>query len=62
MRNLIEWLKGKKTYLIAGTIVILGFLQGTDIFVLPDWCWPILGACGLATIRAGVNKVSSSIK
>lgn len=59
---MIKFLKGKKTYIIAGTICVLGFLQGTGIFILPDYVWPILGGLGLTTLRAGVNKVAESVK
>ena len=62
MENLIELLKGKKTYIVAIAILILGGLQGLGVFVVPEWAWPILGALGLTTIRAGVNKVAEEIK
>ena len=62
MNDLNKWLRGKKTYLVAAAIVVLGFLQGMDVFVVPGWAWPIIGAIGLGTLRAGVNKVSDAIK
>jgi hypothetical protein len=57
-----EWLKGKKTYLIGILIALLGVLQGLEVFVLPEWAWPILGAVGLTTLRAGVDAVSAGVK
>jgi len=60
--KVIEFLKGKKTYIIAATVVILGFLQGTGIYVVPEWVWPIVGSLGLATIRSGVNTVAKTVK
>jgi len=62
MEKLIEWARGKKTYIIAIVVVVLGLLQGLDIFVLPDAVWPIIAACGLATLRSGVNKVAGAVK
>ena len=62
MNELIEFLKGKKTYIIAIAIVVLGFLQGMEVFIVPEWAWGILGALGLASLRAGVNKVADTIK
>ncbi len=62
MNEVIEFLKGKKTYFIAGAIAVLGTLQGLGVFVVPEVAWTILGALGLAFIRAGVNKVSDAVK
>ena len=62
MNNVIEFLKGKKTYIIAIAIAILGVLQGLEIFVVPEWAWAIIAAVGLGTIRAAVTKVSDVIK
>ncbi len=62
MNDLLEALKGKKTYLITALVVILGALQGLDVFIMPDWSWPIIGAIGLGTLRAGVNKIAETVK
>ena len=62
MNEVIEFLKGKKTYIIAIAIVVLGTLQGLGIFVVPEIAWTILGALGLAFVGAGVNKVSDAVK
>lgn len=60
--NIIEFLKGKKTYIIAIAIVVLGILQGYGIFAVPEWVWPIIGGLGLGTLRAGVNKIAETVK
>lgn len=62
MNEIWTFLKGKKTYIIGIVIAILGVLQGLDIFTLPEWAWPIIAAAGLATLRAGVNKVAEGVK
>jgi len=62
MQEIIDFLKGRKTYILAIGTLILGALQGFDIFVLPEWVWPIIAACGLASLRAGVNKISDVVK
>jgi len=62
MEDLIKWLKGKKSYIIAIAIMVLGFLQGFGIFIVPEWTWAVLAALGLAFIRAGVNKVADTIR
>lgn len=57
-----KWMKGKKTYILAGLafcVVFVGFLAGdlsfmefmqTDEF---KWLWAIITA---ATLRAGISK------
>jgi len=62
MKDLIEYLKGKKTYIIAIVIAVLGTLQGLGIFVLPNEVYAVLGALGFSCIRAGVNKVAKTVK
>jgi len=62
MNETIKFLMGKKTYLIAASVVVLGFLQGMDIFTVPDAVWPILAGFGLTTLRSGVKSVADSVK
>ena len=57
MTNVVEWLQGKKAYIIAFAtivyaVVIVGWQNG-------DWEQAtnlILGALGLSTLRAGITK------
>ena len=62
MKNIFEFLKGKKTYIVAGLICVLGFLQGMDVFAVPDSVWPVLAGIFGVTLRAGVNKVAETVK
>jgi hypothetical protein len=56
MQKLIEFLKGKKTYIIAITAAALAFANAMG-WAIPEYVYVILGACGLATVRAAVQKV-----
>ena len=51
----IELLKGKRTYLVAGATFVLGGLSACGLTV-PIWIYTLLGALGLGSLRAGVNK------
>ena len=62
MATIISLLKGRKTHLIAIVGLILGILQGFDIFTVPAEAWPILGALGLSTLRAGVQSTVAEIE
>ncbi len=62
MRTMIEFMKGKRTYIVVVVMLILGALQGLDIFIMPEWGWGILGAVGLGTLRAGVNAVAKKVE
>ena len=60
--DILTWLKGKKTYIIALVIMVIASLQAFDIFMVPEWAWAVLAALGLSSIRAGVTKVEDAIK
>ena len=62
MVAILDLLKGKKTHLVASLAVILGILQGLDVFTVPIEAWPVIGALGLATLRAGVEKNAEQIR
>lgn len=52
---LIEWLKGKKTYLVA---IVYGLIGIVDLFgyKIPPEVYTILQGLGLATIGAKINR------
>ena len=55
MQKALEFLKGKKTYIVALTAAALAFAQSMG-WPVPEYVYVILGACGLATVRAAVGK------
>lgn len=61
MKAVMEFMKGKRTYIVAIAMLILGALQGLDIFIMPEWGCGILGAVGLGALRAGVNTVAEKV-
>ena len=52
---MFKWLRGKKSYLTAAAGVITGVVLIVEGQVIPG-VQTILGALGLATLRAGVKK------
>ena len=54
MKNLIEWLKGKKTYIVAIVVGILAALSSLGI-VVPEWVYVLLAALGLGAVRAAIK-------
>jgi len=52
-------LQGKKTYIVAALIFVVGGLQASGV-VIPDIVWPILGALGLGAVRSGIEKSGNS--
>lgn len=52
---MLDWLKGKKTYIVAAGIFAAYGLSGLG-FIVPEWVYGMLGALGLGAIRAGVAK------
>jgi len=57
----MNWLNGKKTYIVAGLTLAGGLLQAFGV-PIPLVIWPILGALGLTSLRAGVNKTAKIIE
>ena len=55
LRELREWLAGKKTYISAITFAVLAGLQFYGV-PIPSFAWPLLGAVGLGSIRAALKK------
>lgn len=49
INQLIEFLKGKKTYFVAFLMIILGYLNNDQQLILEG--------LGLITLRAGIKKV-----
>ncbi len=52
---MIEFLKGKKTYIIATATFVLGGLTALGVAV-PPWAYSLLAAGGLTSLRAGMNR------
>lgn len=50
MMQFIDFLKGKKTYIVGSLMIILGLLQGDNQMIFEG--------LGLITLRAGVAKAS----
>lgn len=53
--GVLDWLKGKKTYIVAILIAGIGIATAFGVEI-PESVWPILSALGLGAVRAGVNK------
>lgn len=51
----MEFLKGKKTYIIAALAGVLAAVQSLG-YPIPEWIYVFLGAAGLGTLRAGIAK------
>lgn len=51
----VTWLKGRKTYAVALTILACGVLEWQGVHI-PELAWAALAAFGLGFLRAGVQK------
>ena len=59
MNNVLEFLKGKKTYIACALIAVIAGLLFAGVTV-PDSVWAILGFAGLGFIRAAVAGVTAA--
>ena len=56
MENVWEWLKGKKSYLVAAVAIVTAIYQLTTGAIDANTAWEmILAALGLAALRSGVT-------
>jgi hypothetical protein len=55
MQKVVEFLRGKKTYIVALTAAAMAFAQSMG-WPVPEYVYVLLGACGIATVRAAVGK------
>ena len=58
MKKIIEFLSGKKTYIIAGIVAVIAFAKAMD-WVTPGQLETILiifGALGLGVVRDAISK------
>jgi len=60
--KMINFLKGKKTYIIALAGAALAILEIREIWVVPKEVWILLGAAGLTTLRTGLKASMQSVK
>ena len=51
----MEWLEGRKSYIIAFVVAVVGLLQAFGV-ALPEWVTYILAAAGITTVRQAIAK------
>lgn len=53
MEGIINFLSGKKTYIVALVTAVLAGVSALG-YPIPEYVYAILGALGLGTLRAGI--------
>jgi hypothetical protein len=53
MQQALEFLKGKKTYIVALTAAALAFANAMG-WPVPEYVYALLGACGIASVRSAI--------
>jgi hypothetical protein len=56
MTNVINWLKGKKTYMVGFAAAIYGAGVGLGVWPHMTWLDLTLGGVATVTMRAGIQK------
>lgn len=59
---MMQFLSGKKSYLCAILVVVLGLCGGLGWFTVPDPVMVVLVALFGASLRAGVKKTEAAVK
>jgi len=58
--SIVNWLKGRKTYIAAIAAFVLGGLAAIG-YPAPEWVYVVLAALGLGALRAGLQKVAPPV-
>jgi len=56
MSKLLEFINGKKVYILAVLTFVIGGLQASGI-AIPEYVWTLLGALGLGAARSAMKKL-----
>jgi hypothetical protein len=54
LTNIIEWLKGKKAYIVAIITAVCAGLTAIGV-VIPEWVYMLLAAAGIGAVRAAIK-------
>ena len=60
MKNLLVFLKGKRTYLVAATAIVLSI--ASNFIYVPDWVFQVLLGTGALTLRDSINGIKKDSK
>lgn len=60
MKEIVTWLQGKKTYIIAIIVGVVACLQYLGVEI-PEWAYALLAALGLGSLRSGVNNTTKAL-
>ena len=55
MKDVLEWLEGKKTYLVALVAAVLAAAQSLG-YEVPLWVLTALASVGLYSVRSAISK------
>lgn len=56
----MDFLKGKKTYVLVGLFVVLFILSAVVGLAVPEAVWAILAALGVAAVRSALADISGN--
>ena len=56
---MLNWLQGKRTYIVAAATFVIAGLQACGVPLAP-WIFPLLAAGGLGALRAGLSAAAAA--
>ena len=56
MKKIMDYLQGKKTYIVAILTAIFIILNAFDV-VIPEYIWQLLAVAGLGAVRSALKKL-----
>jgi len=60
MEKLVEWLQGKKTYIVGAAVIIVAVLE--CFISVPDVVYGVITGAGVIGFRSAVTKVTEALK
>ena len=56
MKKIMDYLQGKKTYIVAILTAVFIILNAFDV-VIPEYIWQLLAVAGLGAVRSALKKL-----
>ena len=62
MDKIIKKLQGRKSLIVLGLALVLGIIEGLELYSIPNECWFVITLLFGTTVKLGSNRIEKEIK